>query len=236
MIYNIFKTNNIILIIFIYIFNFSNLLAHQPKLIYDSPSIKNPKIVNDPEISKAFYGKLSGDPHYYVIDSDQDFMFYAGILTPKINNKYNWISIMVFDSNNKKIFEADGKSFHWESWYEPYARDYYWKGPEIGLPTDSEFKTSFKIDSGKYFIKIYNDNNIGHYSLAIGEKEFFGSNLWEQILTWAPILFYISPYMDIMHWQKFDIKAYIPHIFIIVLLFIIYIISKKIILKKNKNT
>ena len=40
--------------------------------------------------------------------------------------------------------------------------------------------------------------------------------------------------MDIVHWNKFDIRAYIPHIALIVLGFIIYIIIKKIFFRKKK--
>ena len=69
--------------------------------------------------------------------------------------------------------------------------------------------------------KVYNKNNQGHYSLAVGEAEFFGSNVWEQIITWTPILLYIAPYMDIVHWQKFDVRTYLPHIFLLVLIFIV---------------
>ena len=39
--------------------------AHQPKLIKYSPSKENPHKVIYPEISKAYYGKLIGEPHYY---------------------------------------------------------------------------------------------------------------------------------------------------------------------------
>ena len=46
----------------------SNLLAHQPKLINYSPSIDNPHQVIDPEISKAYYAMLTGEPHYYIIN------------------------------------------------------------------------------------------------------------------------------------------------------------------------
>ena len=45
----------------------TNLFAHQPKLINYSPSVDNPHEVIFPEISKAYYGKLSGEPHYYII-------------------------------------------------------------------------------------------------------------------------------------------------------------------------
>ena len=78
----------------------------------------------------------------------------------------------------------------------------------------------------------YNDN-IGNYSLAVGEAEFFGSNTFEKILTWTPIIFYIGPYMDIVHWKKFDVAAYIPHIVLLVLFFLVYIIIKKLFFKKK---
>ena len=108
--------------------------------------------------------------------------------------------------------------------------------PEIGKDTGKgEFQRSITISAGTYYIKVVNENNSGNYSLAVGEAEFFGSNLWEQILTWSPIIFYIGPYMDIFHWQKFDIRAFIPHIALIVILFIIYFIIKKIFFKKKKS-
>ena len=222
----------ILLILFVFI-NF-NTLAHQPKLINYSPSINNPHLVIDPEISKAYYSELKGDSHYYKINSNNEFLFYTSILSPKISDTYMTLSIDVLDENDKLIYQADGSDFNWTAWYEPYARDWYWKGPEIGTDTGKEFKTSFPIDAGTYLIKVYSNDNTGHYSLAIGEAEFFGANIWEQVLTWTPILLYIGPYMDIIHWQKFDVRAYIPHIAILVLFFIFYFVIKKIFFKRKK--
>ena len=225
------------LLFLVFIFISGSLFAHQPKLINYSPSVDNPHEVIYPEISKAYYGKLTGSAHYYKISSEKEFLFYSGILSPKINESYKWLSIDVIDKNNQIIYQANGKNFNWEAWYEPYARDWYWKGPEIGGNTnlDTGFKRSFKMQEGTYLIKVYNDENIGHYSLAVGEAEFFGSNKWEQILTWTPILFYIGPYMDIFHWGKFDVRAYIPHIAILVVLFIFYFIIKKLFFKKRRK-
>ena len=222
----------ILLILFVFI-NF-NALAHQPKLINYSPLINNPHLVIDPEISKAYYSKLLGDPHYYQIDSSKEFLFYTSILSPKVSDTYIGLSIDVLDENNRLIYQADGSDFNWTAWYEPYARDWYWKGPEIGTDTGKEFKTSFPIDAGTYLIKVYSNDNKGHYSLAVGEAEFFGANIWEQVLTWTPILLYIGPYMDIIHWQKFDVRAYIPHIALIVLFFIIYFFIVKIFFKRKR--
>ena len=208
--------------------------AHQPKLINYSPTIDNPHVVIFPEISKAYYSKLTGQPHYYIINSEDDFLFYTSILSPKINEEPSRFSLEVLDGDQNIVYKVDGSNFDWTAWYEPYARDWYWKGPEIGVESGKEFQTSFTIDAGTYYIKVFNESNTGHYSLAVGEAEFFGSNLWEQILTWTPIILYIGPYMDIVHWQKFDIRAFIPHIALLVLIFIIYFLIKRIFFRKRR--
>ena len=46
-----------------------NVFAHQPKLINYSPLKDNLHMVTSPEISKAYYSKLTGTPHYYQINS-----------------------------------------------------------------------------------------------------------------------------------------------------------------------
>ena len=224
-----------LLLVILFSINFTFTFAHQPKLIKYSPSSNEPHDVIEPEISKAYYGKLSGEPHFYKIKSDSEFSFYAGITIPKIDDNIKWISLEVFDQNNNSIFYENGKEYNWKAWYEPYARDWYWIGPQIGIHNDKEFKSSLKMNKGIYLIKVFNQDNIGHYSLAVGEKEFFGSNMLEKIFTWTPIIFYIGPYMDIVHWQKFDIRAYIPHIILLIIFFISYVALKKILLRKKKH-
>ncbi|SVD57930.1 uncharacterized protein METZ01_LOCUS410784, partial [marine metagenome] len=60
--------------------------AHQPVLNSESRTAKSPYIVEEPEISKAIFSELIGKPHYYRIDSNSRFKFYAGITVPKIDN------------------------------------------------------------------------------------------------------------------------------------------------------
>ena len=146
--------------------------AHQPKLINYSPTIDSPHKVIFPEISKAYYSKLTGQPHYYVINSEDDFLFYTSILSPKINEEPSRFSLEVLDEDQNIVYKVDGLDFEWTAWYEPYARDWYWKGPEIGVESGKEFQTSFTIDAGTYYIKVFNESNTGHYSLAVGEAEF----------------------------------------------------------------
>ena len=223
----------LLLLVILFSINFTFTFAHQPKLIKYSPSSNEPHDVIDPEISKAYYGKLSGEPHYYKIKSDTEFSFYAGISIPKIDDNIKWISLEVLDENNNLIYSEDGKEYDWKSWYEPYARDWYWIGPQIGTHNDREFKESLKVEAGTYLIKVFNDDNVGSYSLAVGDKEFFGANMLEKISIWTPILFYIGPYMDIFYWQKFDFKAYIPHVVLIIIIYILYFFVRKIFFQKK---
>ena len=174
-------------------------LAHQPKLIKYNPTKEEPHEVINPEISKAYYSKLNGKPHYYRVKSEKEFLFYTSILSPKVNDNYIWLSLEVTDENNNIVYQANGSDFSWEPWYEPYARDWYWIGPQIGIHNNKEFKESLKLEAGTYIIKVFNDDNQGSYSLAVGDIEFFGANILEKISIWAPILFYIGPYMDIFY-------------------------------------
>ena len=102
-------------LILILIFYPLTIFAHQPKLIKDSPSLENPHSVISPEISKAYYGKLVGEPHFYKIQSETEFLFYTGILSPKTNEIYEWISIEVLDENKNVIYFGDGEDFEWNA-------------------------------------------------------------------------------------------------------------------------
>ena len=83
-----------------------------------------------------------------------------------------------------------------------------------------------------FILKLLNETE--EFDIINVDAEFFGSNTFEKILTWTPIIFYIGPYMDIVHWQKFDIRAFIPHIALLVLIFIIYFLIKRIFFRKRR--
>ena len=160
----------ILLIVFTIIFKSH---AHQPVLNDENPiSIHSPYLIEKPEVSKAIYGTLLGEPHIYKISSNKNFKFYAGITVPKIEgcNNFKKFSFQVLDANQKIIKEFDGENFKWWPWYEKYGRKWYWIGPEFG----TNFKSNKTSDAGDYYIKVYNKKNIGNYVLATGEDEKFG--------------------------------------------------------------
>ena len=130
-----------------------------------------PYEIEKPEISKAIYSTLTGDPHYYRIQSEVDFDFYAGILAAKIDNcpLNSKFSFEVLDSEFHKIYLADGEDFEWTPWYEEFGKQWYWNGPEIG----QNFASNEVFKAGTYYIKVFNNSNTGQYILAVGDIEKF---------------------------------------------------------------
>jgi tryptophan-rich sensory protein len=69
----------------------------------------------------------------------------------------------VTDSNKKQIMFLDGSKHEWKEFYEEFGGDSYLEGPEARL----------NVSAGSYLIKVYNSDNKGKYSLAVGEIESF---------------------------------------------------------------
>ena len=56
-----------------------DVLAHQPRIV-EMEEIN----ITKPEISKAYYGNLSGKPHIYTISASSPIDLYVNILVPFI--------------------------------------------------------------------------------------------------------------------------------------------------------
>ena len=150
----------------------SQTIAHKP--VFNENSSYPPEApynVEDPEISKAIYSTLNGDPHFYRIESEEDFNFYAGILAAKIGDCQleEKFSFEVLDSEFHRIYLADGENFEWTPWYEEYGKQWYWNGPEVG----KNFLSNEVFKAGTYYIKVFNNVNKGQYIIAIGDIEKF---------------------------------------------------------------
>ena len=159
--------------------------AHQPVLNNESMhTAKAPYIIEEPEISKAIYSELKGDPHYYRIESDSRFEFYAGITVPKIDDCpiSKKFSFEVLDADFGLIERKEGENFNWWPWYEKHGDKWYWIGPEIG----EKFKSNRFYKKGTYYIRVYNETNSGQYVLAVGETESFPFTVIVRMLFTMP--------------------------------------------------
>lgn len=160
--------------------------AHQPRIVEGT-------VINvvDPEVSKAYYGTLSGQPHVYKISSDKPFSLYAGVLVPDRPGQKKDVSAAVVKMEpvagamasppvtaSTSLANLDGKSFKWEPMYEEFGADNYFKGPE--------FKQ--QVPAGNYEIRVSSPDNDSRYSLAVGEIEAFDLAETVNALTVIPKL------------------------------------------------
>lgn len=185
-------------------------MAHQPRLVGEKTEIN----VADPEISKAYYGKLAGTPAIYHISTTVPFNLYVNVLVPRVSSATKDISARILQDGSE-IAVLDGSNYNWEEFYEPYGGDYYYRGPE--------FKKS--VEAGNYTIEVYSSSNVGPYSLAIGEKESFPVSEIAKTILILPILKY--KYFDASIAQiVFGRAGLIYGILLVILIIVLFLIVK----------
>lgn len=156
-------------------------LAHQPR-ITESKLTE----VTNPEISKAYYSKLTGEPDVYVIKATESFDLYVNVLVPDIADQKKDVSAVILKEVSEgqdktelmQVAILDGMNFEWKKFYEPFGADTYWMGPEYRA----------RAEAGNYEIRVWSSNNDSKYSLAIGEIEAFDGKEGMNALTLIPQL------------------------------------------------
>jgi len=155
--------------------------AHQPRLTESRLT----QVVN-PEISKAYYGTLIGEPDVYRIEATTPFSLYVNVLVPERLGQKKDVSAVVL-KDGTQIAVLEGATFEWKEFFEPFGYDTYWQGPEYKA----------RVEAGTYEIRVWSSNNDSKYSLAIGEIEAFDLKETVNALTLIPKLkkdfFNISP-------------------------------------------
>jgi hypothetical protein len=146
--------------------------AHQPRIVESRETI-----VIEPEISKAYYGQLTGVPDVFIIETTTPFNLYANILVPDIAGQKKDISATIV-RDGKPFTVLDGTQFQWTQMFEQFGYDRYWTGPEY----------TNRVEAGTYIITVTSANNDSKYSLAIGEAENFNFKEILNALTLVPKL------------------------------------------------
>ncbi len=149
--------------------------AHQPRLTESRLTQ-----VTEPEISKAYYGKLTGQPDVYRIQAAEPFDLYVNALVPAIEGQEKDISVVVVNRDNEgePLVVLEGAEAEWKRFYEPFGADTYWMGPEYRA----------RAEAGAYEIRVSSKNNDSKYSLAIGEVEAFSAKEGLKAITVIPEL------------------------------------------------
>jgi len=100
--------------------------AHQPRLVFDQPVGQIVNIQN-PEVSQAFYGILSGQEDTYQIISDTGFLLYVSLVVPNISGYITDFTVDIIEGKNAVYTRLDGSAFTWTDFFEPFAGDAYFQ-------------------------------------------------------------------------------------------------------------
>jgi len=146
-------------------------LAHQPRIVGGGPVD-----VRQPEVSQAFCGELTGAPVEYRIQSAEAFRLYVSILVPDVPETRKDTSAeicRITPNGNETVVLLDGKAFEWTPFFEEFAQDNYFWGPEYKAE-DSQKGVELKgrtVPGGTYVIKVFSPTNQGKYTLVTGDLE-----------------------------------------------------------------
>jgi hypothetical protein len=162
--------------------------AHQP-IIVDTEKI----YVTKPEVSKAYYAKLLGKPHTYIINVNSAIDLYVNVLFPYNEGPKKNITINVFKGDQSIGILSSGE-VDWKKFFEPFGQSMYWQGPELKK----------NVDAGKYKILVQSKEKNLRYVLAIGETEAWNGidsinaillipMLKKNFFEESPISFVLSP-------------------------------------------
>ena len=186
------NTNNlriVMVILFLILVSWPlEVLAHQPRLV-EMEKIN----ITEPEISKAYYGNLSGKPHIYTISTSSPIDLYVNILVPFIEGPGKNVTVNIF-KGEQLIRTLSPTKEDWKEFFEPFGQSMYWKGPEFKV----------RADAGKYKIHVQSTEKSIKYVLATGEIEAFGGpeslraillipELKKNFFEESPLSFILSP-------------------------------------------
>lgn len=152
------KLRIVILVFFLILVSWPlEVLAHQPRIVeYEKIN------VTKPEISKAYYGELSGKPHIYMIEASSAIDLYVNVLVPFIEGPGKNVIVKIFKGDQSLGSLSPGEK-DWKEFFEPFGQSMYWQGPEFKI----------RADAGKYKILVQSREKNIRYVLAIGEIEAF---------------------------------------------------------------
>jgi len=132
--------------------------AHQPHLVTETGVTR----VDKPEVSKAFYAELSGEPAVYEITNLDSFELYVNILVPDEVGIPTDLSVTVTRGTDT-VAVLEGPAHKWTRFYEPFGGDSYLVGPDLRT----------HAGPGTYVATVSRPGNKGRYVLAVGEREAF---------------------------------------------------------------
>ena len=150
--------------------------AHQPRMVTDLDSSNtNPILIEEPEVSKAYYGRLENSPEFYAISSNKEVDMYLSLQVPDLPMQSTNITVDLIDKNGVFLAHLEGVGHKWTNFHEDFGNADYLAGPSVRTP----------IPAGIYTIKVSGDEN-AKYVLVTGFEERFPAQEFLNALVLVP--------------------------------------------------
>ncbi len=122
--------------------------------------------ISEPAVYRAYYGKLSGEPHVYTFTAPGDiFPIKLVVLQPDVAAAKTDVSVALIDELHPEapFAVADGSVVEWTRFFDTTGRDSYLAGPSLEAT----------VPSGHYQIRVWSSNNDSPYVLIVEGKQPF---------------------------------------------------------------
>ncbi|MDD5589753.1 MAG: hypothetical protein PHQ47_01090 [Candidatus Portnoybacteria bacterium] len=194
-------------------------LAHNPRIVKDGESVTE---IKKPEISQAFYGQLSGEPHWFEFEAKDKFDLYVNILLPMAAKEKD-VSVEIY-RQEWLIGWLDADNMKWKEFHELFAGDDYWQGESYDRTETPDV----------YRLKVYSKKNTEKYVLVVGSDESFSLSEFGKTILILPQLkrdfFGVSPWSAYFNYVGLLVLAVI--IALVALIFLGFKLMRKF---QNKN-
>lgn len=149
----------------------------------------------DPGSYRAYYGKLSGEPHSFTFTVDEETPVKFVLLVPDVADVKTDISATLVDIKNEQgvFIPGDGALMEWQRFFDTAGRDSYLAGPTLEAtlpPSEYRVQVSSSADDAPYVLVVSGDSSFSLFetfrrygTVPTIKSEFFGKSAAEAYLT-----------------------------------------------------
>jgi hypothetical protein len=148
----------------------------------------------EPTAYRAYYGKLSGEPHVYTFTTTEETHFTAILAVPDVPDAKTDISATLIDAKPDGFFlTGDGALVEWQRFFDTAGRDSYLAGPALDAtipPGEYRIQVSSAADDAPYVLIVSGEDTFSpleilrrYGTVPTIKSEFFGKSAIEAYLT-----------------------------------------------------
>jgi len=181
--------------------------AYVPQVVVQE-SLHDITVIDDPELSQAFFGELQDFPHTYEIRADKSFTLYTQIRVPELESSKNNVSGIIIKEQKKGRVEEVARFL---------ALDAQWavhKDTLIGEEYREGAQFEKELGPGVYRLEVHTPDNLEKYILRVGKKEDMNIGYFELL---GRIIDIKKFYETSVFWIILSPYAYVPLLVLTVL-------------------